>query len=85
MGVKLIYHIGITQYGNMRKQLGISQIDDRNRTYIPKEVLDILPKGDYLSWELDDNECVCVFKGHLRILRNSNKCVPGNEDKSSIS
>lgn len=74
MGAKLIYHVGITQYGNMKKQLAVSQIDDRNRTYIPKEVLDIMPKGDYLSWELDENKCICVFKGHLNFLRN-NKCT----------
>ncbi|MBE3122584.1 MAG: hypothetical protein IMZ58_10320 [Thermoplasmata archaeon] len=69
----------------MRKQLAVSQIDERNRTYIPKEVLDVLPKGEFLSWELDDNGCICVFKGHLNILRNSNKCTPNGENNKSTS
>ena len=68
------------------KQLGVSKIDERNRVYIPQDVLDILPKGDRLSWELDENDCVCVFMGHERFLRTSNKCKPkniggGNEEK----
>ena len=70
-----------------RKQLGISRIDDRKRITIPRSVLDILPKGEYISWELDKNNCICVFKGHLRVLRNSNACKPeerdGNEAHSS--
>ena len=60
-----------------RKQLGTSRIDDRKRITIPQSVLDILPKGEYISWELDENNCICVFKGHLRILRNSNSCKSG--------
>jgi len=68
------------------KQLGVSKIDERNRVYIPQEVLDVLPKGDRLSWELDENDCVCVFMGHERFLRNSNKYKSennsgGNESK----
>jgi len=52
------------------KQLGISRIDERNRTRIPLKVLEFLPKGDRLSWELNDNGIVCVFIGHERFLRN---------------
>ena len=57
--------------GNM-KQLGTSKIDERNRTYIPQKVIDILPKGDRLSWELNEKGIVCVFIGHERFLRNMN-------------
>lgn len=72
----------MTILGNM-KQLGTSPIDKQNRIYIPKEVLEILPKGDRLSWELDDKGCVCVFMGHERFLRSSNKCPPiGGENAS---
>jgi len=59
------------------KQLGISHIDERNRTRIPLVVLDVLPNGDRLSWELDEEtNCVCVFMGHERFLRKNanNKC-----------
>ena len=53
------------------EQIGISRIDDRNRTRIPLKVLQILPKGDRLSWELDNEGRVVVFIGHERFLRNA--------------
>lgn len=51
------------------KQLATSKIDDKNRIYVPKEVLDVLPKGDRLSWELDEHGNVCVFIGSERFIR----------------
>ena len=71
------------------KQLGTSQIDNRNRIYIPQEVLDILPHGDRLSWELDDNGCVCIFMGHERFIRKNNNRCPrkrvGGEERDGKS
>jgi len=67
------------------KQLGISRIDERNRTRIPLVVLDVLPRGDRLSWELDeDTNCICVFMGHLRFLRKNanNKCQTSEREQS---
>ena len=63
------------------KQLGTSRIADRNRIVIPQKVLDALPKGDRLSWELDEEtNCVCVFMGHERFLRKNanNNCNINN-------
>jgi hypothetical protein len=53
------------------EQLATSKIDEKNRTYIPKEVLDILPKGDRLSWELDEYGNICVFMGSERFIRKT--------------
>jgi len=55
------------------KQLATSKIDEKNRTYIPKEVLDILPNGDRLSWELNEHGQVCVFMGSERFIRKTKK------------
>lgn len=70
------------------KQLGTSKITERNRVVIPQEVLDVLPKGDRLSWELDEKtNCICVFMGHERFLRKNNnnqqreKEIVGGEEK----
>lgn len=72
------------------KKLGVSPLDERNRIYVPQAVIDVLPKGDRLSWELDEEtNCVCVFMGHERFLRkNQNKCQikgEGNERNGSHS
>lgn len=46
------------------KQLAISRIDSRNRLYVPKEVKKIMPEGNSLSWELDEETGnVIVFVG----------------------
>lgn len=63
------------------KQLGTSPIDKQNRTYLPKKVLEVLPKGDRLSWELNDDGFVCIFMGHERFLRIKN-CQPTGGDAS---
>ena len=75
---KVYIYIMYFPIGNMKlKQLGTSRIADRNRIVIPQEVLDVLPSGDRLSWELDEEtNCVCVFMGHERFLRknHNNQC-----------
>ena len=60
--------------GNMKlKQLGTSRIADRNRIVIPQEVLNALPKGDQISWEIDEEtNCVCIFMGRTHFLRKNN-------------
>lgn len=64
-----------------REQLGTAKITEKNRIYIPPNVIEKLnlKNGDYLSFELDENDCICVFKGHLRFLRKANKCIPSGE------
>ena len=60
------------------KQIGISKIDERNRTYIPESVTNLLKidgGNNWLSWEEDDGGQILFFKGHLRYLltKNGNK------------
>lgn len=67
----------------VRKQLGTSRVNDKNRIYIPKEVVNFLniKIGDFLSFELNEEEkTILVFKGHLRFLRTkNNNNQPKNE------
>lgn len=59
----------------MTEQLGVSKIDDRNRTYIPESVIKILKingGNNWLSWEIDETGQIFVLKGHLRFLRKKN-------------
>lgn len=61
------------------KQLGVSKIDERNRTYLPESVtkaLKINGGNNWLSWEQDETGQVFVFKGHLRFLRTKNYQAP---------
>ena len=57
-----------------RKQLGTAKITENNRIYIPPNVVKFLRliQGDYLSFEKNENNHICIFKGHLRFLRKSN-------------
>jgi len=57
-----------------RRQLGTARINNNNRIYIPKEVIDFLniKVGDFLSFEVNENNIICVFKGSLRIARKNN-------------
>jgi len=70
IGETFIYPECITHLGYM-KQIGVSKIDERNRTRIPLKVLKFLPKGDRISWELNSDGIICVFMGHERFLRNA--------------
>lgn len=65
----------------VRKQLGTTRVNDKNRIYIPKEVINFLniKIGDFLSFELNEKKQILVFKGHLRFLRNSNSYQPKRE------
>lgn len=64
----------------MRKQLGTARVNNKNRIYIPKEVIDFLniKVGDFLSFELNEKNHISIFKGHLRFLRTNNY-QPENE------
>jgi len=55
------------------RQIATSAIGDKNRTRIPNKVLNLLPKGDQISWELDEKTGnIIVFMGHIRVIRNHN-------------
>ena len=62
-----------------REQLGTAKITEKNRIYIPPKVVEILKLkiGEYLSFEMDERNQICIFKGHLRFLRNNKDIVGG--------
>jgi len=68
------------------KQIGVSKIDERNRTYLPESVTKILKidgGNNWLSWELNEKKQILVFKGHLRFLRTKNNSNRPKEKKEA--
>ena len=58
------------------KQIGVSKIDERNRTYLPESIAKILKidgGNNWLSWEQNEKGEILIFKGHLRFLRANPK------------
>jgi len=64
------------------RQLGASKITGNNRIYIPPSVVGFLKLkiGDFLSFEINENNIICVFKGSLRIARKNSNCKPNKGD-----
>jgi len=63
-------------------QLGVSKVDDRNRTYLPEIVIKALKiegGNHWLSWEQDNNGQIIVFKGSLRVARKNNNKLKGGK------